>query len=139
MRRRCHKRPAPVQSPDRDALVDRLRPFDRVVEVGIGRQTDVAAALAAHGQVTATDVVDRPVPPGVTFVRDDVTRPDPTLYAGADTLYSINLPSELHRPLSRLGAELGIAVAFTTFGTEGPAVPAVRDPIGGDTLYWPQP
>jgi len=136
MRRRCHKRPAPVRSRVLNDLTDRFRPFEVVVEVGIGHRTDLAAALAQHAEVTATDIVDRRVPEGVTFVRDDLTHPDPAVYAGADLVYAINLPTELHRPLSDLVTRERLTGAFTTFGTEGPHVPTEAEAVDGGTLYW---
>ena len=140
MRRWCHKRPAPVRSHDRHALVDRFRDYESVVEIGVGEQTDVAAALVDnHVDVTATDIVVRSVPEGVTFVLDDVTDPDPGVYEHADLLYAINLPGELQRPMTDLASALGLPCAFTTFGTEGPTVAAEPEAIGGDTLYWVRP
>jgi len=136
MRRRCHKRPAPVRSRVLDTLTDRFRRFDRIVEVGIGHQTELAAALVEYSTVTATDIADRQVPADVAFVRDDLTEPDPAVYAGADLVYAINLPTELHRPLFDLVTDEPAVGAFTTFGTEGAAVPTEPEDVGGETLYW---
>ncbi|PSP83379.1 hypothetical protein BRC83_07205 [Halobacteriales archaeon QS_1_68_17] len=120
----------------RDALAARLRRFDRLVEVGIGRRTDLAAALADAGAtVVATDLRERPVPPGVTFVRDDVTDPDPSVYAGADAVYALNLPPELHRPARDAALAADAAFLFTTLGAEPPAVPAASETLPGETLY----
>ncbi|WP_121821693.1 UPF0146 family protein [Halostella salina] len=119
-----------------DALARRLARYDRVVEVGIGRRTDVAAALAARGvAVVATDIHDRPTPEGVAFVRDDVTDPDPTVYADADAVYALNAPPELHRPLRDAANRADADLLFTTLGGDGPAVPVDREQIPGDTLY----
>lgn len=136
MRRPRHKRPAPVRSDDRHALVKRFREYDQIVEVGVGERPDVATALAEYAEVTVTDLSNRTVPDGLSFVRDDVTDPDPSAYAGADLVYSVNLPPELHRPLVSLAEEVDADCAFTTFGTEGPVIPAQAERIGGDTLYW---
>lgn len=136
MRRPCHKRPAPVRSDDRHALVERFREYDHIVEVGVGERPDVATALAEYAEVTVTDLSNRTVPDGLSFVRDDVTDPDPSAYTGADLVYAVNLPPELHRPLVSLAEEVDADSAFTTFGTEGPAIPANAERIGGETLYW---
>jgi len=120
----------------RDALVGRLSDYERVVEIGIGRRTAVARALAAAGvAVTATDVRERAVPPGVTFVVDDVTDPDRSVYAGADALYARNLPPELQRPALSLARDAGAPLLFTTLGGDPAVVPVSRDPIPGGTLY----
>lgn len=127
---------------------DRGAGTPRAVEVGIGERTAVAAALAERGvAVTATDVVDRAVPDGVGFVRDDVTDPDPGVYRDAALVYALRLPPELHRAFAavvrtaaRGGSESptdGPAAAFTTLGGDPPAVPATPEQLpGGETLYW---
>ena len=121
----------------RGAIVDRLARFERVVEVGIGRRPEVAATLVARGvDVTATDVVERDVPERVTFVADDVTDPDPTVYADADAVYALHCPPELHRPLRAAAADADAACAFTTLGGDQPTVPVEREQLpGGVTLY----
>lgn len=121
----------------RTALVDRLARYDTVVEVGVGRRPDVAAALAERGvDVTATDVVERAVPSPVRFVVDDVTGPDAAVYTGADAVYALNCPPELHRPLRAVAREHDAACLFTTLGGDQPAVPVDREQLpGGETLY----
>jgi len=121
----------------RRALADRLSAFDRVVEVGIGRRPGVAAGLAERGvDVTATDVVEREVPTGVDFVRDDVTAPAPAVYADAAAVYALNCPPELHRPLRVVAADAGAVCYFTTLGGDHPTVPVEREQLpGGETLY----
>ncbi|WP_435344669.1 UPF0146 family protein [Haloarchaeobius sp. HRN-SO-5] len=118
------------------ALVDRLGEFDRLVEVGIGRRTDVAAGLARRGvDVTATDVHEFVVPDGVGFVRDDVTRPEADVYADADALYALNCPPELQRPVHELARRHDAAFYFTTLGGDPATVPAAPETIPGETLF----
>jgi len=120
-----------------EALVGRLATFDRLVEVGVGNRPAVAAGLVAAGaRVTATDVVPREVPAGVTFVRDDVTDPTPGVYADADAIYAQNLPPELHRATLAVAREANAAFAFTTLGMDQPAVPARPETLPGETLFW---
>ncbi len=124
-----------VNDATRDALVERFRPFDPAVELAIGRRPEVAEALAATNAVTATDLVDRPVP--VPFVQDDLTEPDRSVYAGAALLYALNLPEELHRPALNLAEAIDATLAFTTLGHESPIVPVGRrEPLPGETLFW---
>ena len=121
-----------------DALADALAEFapDRAVEVGVGRRPDVAAALVDAGRtVTATDVVDRSVPDGVRFVRDDVTDPDPALYADADLLYALNCPPELQRPLVDAATAAEATWAFTTLGADPAVVDASPRTLPGGTLF----
>jgi uncharacterized UPF0146 family protein len=118
------------------ALVARLGRYDRLVEVGVGRRTAVAAALADEGAtVTATDVHKRAVPAGVTFERDDVTAPHRSVYADADAIYALNLPPELHRPTLTLAQDVGTAFLFTTLGGDQPTVAVDRETLPGETLY----
>jgi uncharacterized UPF0146 family protein len=119
------------------ALSTPLEPGARVVEVGIGRRTAVAAALAEAGyDVVATDVREREVPAGVAFRRDDVTEPDRAVYAGAALLYALRWPPELQRPLVELARSVGAACAFTTLGTDPATVPVERETAGDETLCW---
>jgi uncharacterized UPF0146 family protein len=123
-----------------DAIVARLADCERVVEVGIGRRTAVAGALAAAGvTVTATDIHERPVPGAVTFVRDDVTDPALDVYDGADTIYALNSPPELHRPIAAVARDVDAGFLFTTLGGDPPAVPADRETLPGETLYTAKP
>lgn len=124
---------------DSGPIVDRLACFDRVVEVGVGRRPDVAAALAARGvAVTATDVTPREVPEGVAFVRDDITDPTPAVYADADAIYALDLPPELHRPTASVARDHDAAFVFTTLGGDQPTIPVDRETLPTETLYWMQ-
>jgi len=124
-----------VQHVRRDALVSRLADHERVVEVGIGRRTAIAGALARRGcAVTATDVRERAVPPGVRFVVDDVTDPARSLYAGADVIYALNLPPELQRPARDLARAVGVPLWFTTLGGDPVVIPVRRETIPGGAL-----
>jgi len=128
-----------VRTRTRDALVDRLRGFSTLVEVGVGRRTDVAEALAEAGrEVRATDVVEREVPGGVAFHIDDVTDPDPPVYEGVGCVYALNLPPELHRPALAVARDHGAAFAFTTLGGDAPEVSVRVETLPGETLFWAQ-
>ncbi|GAB3671159.1 UPF0146 family protein [Halopiger thermotolerans] len=117
-------------------MIDYLSEHDQVVEIGIGRRTDLAAALAKAGvSVTATDIYRREVPEGVRFVQDDIVDPDPSIYADADAIYARNLPPELHRPALEVAREADADFYFTTLGGDQPAVPVERRTIETGTLY----
>lgn len=86
--------------------------------------------------MTVTDVVRRDVPRALAFVLDDVTDPDPSVYADAEAVYALNCPPELHRPLRALAREHGAVCYFTTLGGDQPAVAVDREQLpGGETLY----
>ncbi|UHH25484.1 UPF0146 family protein [Halobacterium noricense] len=118
------------------AVVDVLAGYERLVEVGVGKRPDVAAELAARGRdVTATDVHEREVPENVAFVRDDVTDPEPSVYADADAVYALNCPPELHSALVAVAEAADAACLFTTLGGDQPAVPVKRRTVASGTLY----
>lgn len=119
------------------ALADRLSGYDSLVEIGIGRRPDLAAALVDRGcTVVATDVYERSVPEGVRFARDDVTDPDPAVYADADAMYALNLPPELHRPALAVARGASADLAFTTLGGDSPLILVEREHIPDGVLYW---
>ena len=117
-------------------MIDYLTAYQRVVEVGIGHRTDLARALAERGvSVTATDIYDRDVPEDVTFVRDDIVDPEPSVYAAVDAIYARNLPPELHRPTLAVARDADADFLFTTLGGDQPAVPVERKTVESGTLY----
>ncbi|ELY68747.1 UPF0146 family protein [Natrinema versiforme] len=119
-----------------ETLRQYLTEYDRAVEIGIGRRTELARALVKRGvSVTATDVHERDVPEDVHFVRDDIVDPDPSVYADADAVYARNLPPELHRPALEAAREADADFLFTTLGGDQPAVPVERVTIDSGTLY----
>ncbi|WP_020221776.1 UPF0146 family protein [Halarchaeum acidiphilum] len=119
-----------------DAIADALAEYDRLVEVGVGRRTAVAGALAERGcSVVATDVHERETPGSVAFVRDDVTGPRVEAYADADAVYALNCPPELHRPLRDVARDVDADCLFTTLGGDQPAIPVSRRAVGSETLY----
>jgi uncharacterized protein len=119
-----------------EGLVSELAAYDVLVEVGIGRRTDVARALADAGRrLTATDVYPREVPDNVAFVLDDVTDPDLGIYADADAIYALNCPPELHRPIRNLARRVDADFLFTTLGGDGPAIPVSRRTLPTETLF----
>jgi len=122
-------------------IVRRLRDADRLLEVGIGDRTGVAAGLVAAGaDVRATDVYPVSVPDGVRFRVEDVTTvEEPDAFHRVDTIYALNCPPELHRPIQKLAARVGAEFRFTTLGFDEPSIPVRRESLtDGDlrvTLY----
>lgn len=112
---------------------------DRAIEVGVGTRPAVATELTTRGvEVVATDIVERSVPAPMGFVIDDVTDPDRSVYAGADLVYALNCPPELHASVLAIGRSVGARVRFTTLGGDPPAVPTRPRRVAGTTLYVPR-
>lgn len=79
----------------------------RVVEVGIGRSSDVALLLEPL-EVVATDIESRPHQ--VSFREDDIFSPREGIYEGASLLYSIRPPLEVQLAMGDLATRLGADV-----------------------------
>ncbi|MDD3622259.1 MAG: UPF0146 family protein [Methanofollis sp.] len=90
-----------------------------VVEIGIGRNPDVAVACRRAGlRVRATDIRD-PLPVvGVETRRDDVFSPDLPWYAGADLVYAVRPGVEMVPPLIDLAQALGCDLLVYHLGDE---------------------
>ena len=117
-------------------VVEVLAGYEVLVEVGVGRRVGVAGALADRGRrVTATDVAAREVPAGVRFALDDVTDPDPAVYADADAVYALRCPPELQRAVVTVAGRAGADCLFTTLGGDPVVVDADRLTVASGTLF----
>jgi len=122
--------------PTDPAIVRWLASAERLLEVGIGTRTGVAAGLVDAGaDVRATDIERVPVPDGVRFRVEDVTTVDaPDEFHRVDTVYALNCPPDLHRAILDLAKRVGARFQFTTLGYDEPAVPVRQHTLaGGDT------
>lgn len=108
----------------------------RAVEVGVGRRPETATALAERGfDVVCTDVEPRETPTEVEFQVDDVRDPDIDLYRGADVVYSVRPPYEIHRPLAEVAAEVGVDLVIVPLGNEETPLGHRLVNVDGETLY----
>jgi len=111
------------------SLSDALARFDRLVEVGVGDRTDLAAALAAAG----SEVVARAG--AVERARREGRAPDLGPYVGADALYGRRLPPELQPPTVTVARAVGAPLLFTTLGGDPVVVEATPETVAEGTLY----
>jgi uncharacterized UPF0146 family protein len=123
------------------ALADRLEGYDAVVEVGVGARWAVATELANRDtRVTVSDIdedaLEPPpsLPETVTVVHDDVTDPDPSVYADADAIYALRCPPELQRPLRDVATSADADCLFTTLGTDPAIVPTTTESLPGTAV-----
>jgi hypothetical protein len=111
-----------------------LADSESLLEVGIGDRIGVAAGLVRAGaDVRATDVRPIDVPEGVRFRVEDVTaveEPDP--FHRVETVYALNCPPELHRPIQDLAESVGARFCFTTLGHDQPAIPVERETLAAE-------
>lgn len=93
--------------------------YRNVIEIGIGRNTDVATACAGAGlRVRAVDI--RPVPSveGVEGRVDDVFAPDLPWYEGADLVYAVRPGVEMVPPMIGLARAIGCDLIVYHLGDE---------------------
>lgn len=118
------------------ATVPAIYSVDSAVELAIGERTALAGSLSDYGvSMTATDIVPRNVPTGVTFIIDDLTNPTHQIYEAADVLFACRLPEELHQPAATLSAGVEVPLYFTTLGFEEPSIPVDRISTPVSTWY----
>jgi len=89
----------------------------RIVEVGVGRHPDVALLLQERFDLICTDVTD-PGIPGIRYVRDDIFRPDFSLYQGAALVYSIRPPPDMQGSIAEVAAKAGADLIIRPFSSE---------------------
>ncbi len=89
----------------------------RVVEVGVGRHPDVALLLKDTFDLICTDVTD-PGTPGLRFVRDDIYKPDLSLYQGAVLVYSIRPPTDMWVSIAGVASAAGADLIIRPFSSE---------------------
>lgn len=95
------------------------RNYQDVVEIGIGRNPDVAVACRRAGlRVRAADIREPPIVAGVETRRDDVFSPDLPWYAGADLVYAVRPGVEMVPPLIDLARALGCDLLVYHLGDE---------------------
>ena len=90
-----------------------------VAEVGVGNNFEAARVIGEAGvMILCTDIRDRDAPPGIRFVRDDITRPDTNLYRGKDCIYAIRPGEEMMLPLIALASTVGADLLVYHLGFE---------------------
>lgn len=90
-----------------------------VAEVGVGNNFEAALVIREAGvTILCTDIRARDPPPGIRFVRDDVTRPETNLYRGKDCIYAIRPGEEMMHPLIALASEVGADLLVYHLGFE---------------------
>ena len=93
--------------------------YTNTVEVGIGKNTEVARILLNAGiRVRCTDVKECGVPGWLCFTIDDVFSPDISLYKGADIIYAIRPAVEMIHPLLALARTINCDLIVYHLGFE---------------------
>ena len=105
-------------------------PAAKIVEVGVGHVPDVAVELkrlSSSCKVIVTDVQEQVgLPESITFVRDDVTKPDLRVYRGAALIYAVRPPPELQPYMLKLARRVGAKLLVKPLAGESLALKGGR-------------
>lgn len=88
----------------------------KIVEVGVGREFSVLRELKKklrNAQIIATDITGRQ-----STVRDDITKPDISIYENAELIYSIRPSPELYPYLERLARKVGADLIIRSLSSD---------------------
>lgn len=89
----------------------------KVVEIGIGRNPEVATFLNKYLEVIVTDIryyfYDF-----LRFIQDDVFNPDLSIYKNASLIYSIRPPIDIQNAIAKLAKQVGSDLIIRTYATE---------------------
>jgi uncharacterized UPF0146 family protein len=85
-----------------------------IVEVGVGTFSEVAQDLQnLNFNIIMTDIIPSP-----DIIQDDICHPDLKIYKGAELIYSIRPPEELHPCLVRVAGEVGADLIIKPLSTD---------------------
>ncbi|UUX91762.1 UPF0146 family protein [Methanoplanus endosymbiosus] len=93
--------------------------YSSAIEIGIGRNPDVAAALKERGvDVSAVDIRKYSDDYGIEFNCDDVYSPDLTLYADKEVIYSVRPGIEMIPSMISIADKVGSDLIVYHLGCE---------------------
>lgn len=115
-------------------------PSAKIVEIGIGHMPDIAIELKRLSpgcEVIVTDVKELAgLPESITFVCDDVTKPDLDVYRGAALIYAIRPPPELQPHLLKLARKVGAKLLVKPLAGESLALRGGKPVNYGGTSFY---
>ncbi len=89
----------------------------KVIEVGIGKNPEVALLLKDRLDIVVTDSSDLCME-GIHFVRDDILDPNIHVYEGASLIYSIRPPVEIQHAIASVAKQVGADLIIRPFASE---------------------
>ncbi len=138
---------SPDVAQSRAAVVEQLKKYRKLLEIGIGNRPAVAAALAAEGRtIRAIDIAtpSKALPEEVAFeqrsVHDlvtDASNRGPAQTYHVNAVYAFNLPAELQSATVQVATAADADCLFTTLGFESPVIDVTSLTVGEATLYRP--
>lgn len=118
-------------------LTRRYPDGSKLVEIGIGNRPDTAEALRNAGY----DVVTTDVKPVRDAVRDDVFRPDESLYQGAAAIYLVRPGTEMQAAALHIAHAVSADLVVRPLGNEitGRGDPELVNVDGAPIYVWDNP
>ena len=100
-------------------LADYITSFykGKIIEVGIGKNPEVAFLLKDHLEVIVTDTSDLCIE-GIPFIRDDILDPNIHIYEGASLIYSIRPPVEIQHAIASVAKKVDADLIIGPFASE---------------------
>ncbi len=89
----------------------------KVIEVGVGKNPEVALLLKDRLDIIVTDTSDLCIE-GVHFIRDDILDPNIHIYRGASLIYSIRPPVEIQHAIASVAKRVGADLIIRPFASE---------------------
>ena len=96
---------------------DRYPHGSRIVEVGIGDHPEAALLLKDDFDLICTDLRASSAP-GLHYVRDDIFKPDMTIYEHASLIYSIRPPIDMQDSMASIASKAGADLMIRPFSSE---------------------
>jgi uncharacterized UPF0146 family protein len=115
-------------------IIENYQGARKIVEVGIGREPSFYRALKdeAEFDVIATDISEVR-----DTLKDDILKPDLTIYRGADLLYSIRPNPELIPFLQRIAMEVNADLLIRPLSHDSCHMPSsMRLVNSGKAVFW---
>ena len=105
----------------------------KTVEVGVGKTKKTALELRKNPDIELTTTDTNPeTDPDVI---DDITQPNIEVYHGAELLYSIRPPPEIHTPLQEVAEKIESDLLITPLGNEATPIEHRVINHGGRAMY----
>ncbi|BAW31728.1 MAG TPA: UPF0146 family protein [Methanothermobacter sp.] len=101
-------------------IIQECKPYDKVVEVAVGRFFKVAEYLQKHSMIDLILTDIKPSHPNI--IADDITKPNLEIYKGASLIYSIRPPLELHEHLIKVAVKVQAKLLIRPLSTEHPNI-----------------
>lgn len=89
----------------------------RIVEVGVGRLPETAELLSKDFDLICTDIHETG-PAGINYVKDDIFKPDLSIYEGARLIYSIRPPVDMQDSMAMIARDVGANLIIRPFSSE---------------------